>query len=376
MSSQDDSPVPDRRRFLRTTSRALLLVAGASWAPRLVAASKSLGVPLGRSAEKIRGFPFQTLDSFFTPTDRFFVRSHLEIPEIDLRRFRLEVGGWVDRPFSLSFADLQRLPQVSRPVTFECSGNSVGGGMVSTAQWTGPLLGPMIARAEPKPGAVELLMEGADAGLDEMVPVPVQYARSVPLEALKRIDGIIALKMNGEVLKPEHGFPVRVILPGLYGLQNVKWLARLTVLAKPFRGFYQTQRYVGMRRTPAGIQVQEIEKQRIKSQIARIEAGPAAGRSSYRVTGAAWSGGDGVRKVEVSTDGGHVWSPAVLEPSRDPSAWVLWSFNWVGATPGMHEVTARATDGSGRSQPLVRDAGVLTGYVNNWCHRVTVTVPG
>src|SRR5437867_362461 len=159
MSSQDDSPVPDRRRFLRTTSRVLLLVAGAGWGPRLTAASKALGVPVGRSAEKIRGFPFETLNSFFTPTDRFFLRSHLEIPEIDPRQFRLEVGGWVDRPFSLSSEDLLRLPQVSRPVTFECSGNSVGGGMISTAQWSGPLLGPLVARAGPKPGAVELLME-------------------------------------------------------------------------------------------------------------------------------------------------------------------------------------------------------------------------
>jgi DMSO/TMAO reductase YedYZ molybdopterin-dependent catalytic subunit len=246
--------------------------------------------------------------------------------------------------------------------------------MISTAEWSGPLLEPILARARPKPGAVEVVMEGYDAGLDEFLPVPLQFARSIPLSLVKDVGAILALRMNGEPLPPVHGFPARVILPGLYGVLHVKWLARLTVVNKPFLGFYQTQRYVGMQRTPSGVEVQEIHRQRVKSQIARIEPRSNAGKGAYRVFGAAWSGGSGIQKVEVSTDGGKSWSPAALDAARDPSAWVLFTYDWV-PSPGTHEVVVRATDGRGRRQPEGRDPSALTGYVNNWWHRKTVSVP-
>lgn len=375
MASPEKPRDRGRRRFLLGASRVLAAAAGASLATRVLGEGRSLGVSAGAAAEKIRGFRFEELESFVTPTERFFLRSHLEVPRLDPGRFRLAVGGWVERPFSISFAELTRRPRVRRAVTFECSGNSVGGGMVSTAEWAGTLLAPLVEHARLRPGALELLMEGADAGLDELVPVPLQYGRSVPLEALKAIPGLLVWEMNGQPLRPEHGFPLRVVLPGLYGLQNVKWIVRLTVLNSPYRGFYQTQRYVGMRRTPGGVRVDEIQRQRVKSQIARIEPHGEPASGTYRVTGAAWSGGEGIRQVDVSTDGGSTWKSAVLEPARDPCAWVLWAHSW-RALPGTHEVVARATDGLGRSQPLARDSGVLTGYVNNWCHRKAITVPG
>jgi len=351
------------------------VAAGSRWVPRALAQSGALGVAAGSSATKIRGFPFESLDSFLTPTSRFFLRSHLEIPKIDPRSFRVQIGGWVERPFSVNLSEISRLPSATCTATFECSGNGAGGGFVSTAEWTGPLLAPLLERARVRPGAVELLMEGADAGLDEHVPVPVQYARSVPLSTLARIPALLALKMNGERLPPAHGYPLRAVLPGQYALQNVKWLVRLTVLPRPYRGFYETQRYVEIRRLPAGTSVQEIEKMRIKSQIARIQPRPEAGRGAYRITGAAWSGGDGVSKVEVSTDGGQSWRPAALGESRGAYAWTLWNYDWSGARPGVYEVMARATDGVGRSQPVTRDPRILTGYVNNWCEPRRLTVP-
>ena len=365
----------ERRRFLRTAARALLVAAGSSWIPGALAQTGPLGVSAGRSATKIRGFPFDSLDSYLTPTSRFFLRSHLEIPRLDPGGFRVQIGGWVERPFSLSLAELSRIPAESCTATFECSGNGVAGGFVSTAEWTGPLLAPLLERARVRSGAMELLMEGADAGLDEHVPVPVQYARSVPLSTVGRIPAVLAMKMNGEPLLPEHGYPLRAVLPGQYSLQNVKWLVRITVLPKPYRGFYETQRYVEMRRLPDGIRVQEIEKMRIKSQIARIVPRSEAGQGAYRITGAAWSGGDGVRQVEVSMDGGRSWRPAALGESRGSYAWTLWSYDWSGARPGVYEVMARATDGLGRSQPITRDSRVLTGYVNNWCESKRLTVP-
>jgi len=365
----------NRRRFLFLSSRASILAAGAGLLHGAAWAFPSdLGVPRGRSAEKIRGFPFEELDSFLTPTDKFFLRSHLEIPVIEPKSYRLRIGGWVERPYTLGLSDLERGSRDYLAVTFECSGSAVGGGMVSTAQWSGVPLWPLLEKAKPRSGAVEVVMEGADAGLDELVPVPVQYGRSVPVSVLKELPAMLAVAMNGEALRPEHGFPVRVIIPGLYGVQNVKWLAALTVVNRPYAGFYQTQRYVGLRRTEEGVRMEEILRQRVKSQIARVVPRPEAGRGAYRVNGAAWSGGRHVVQVEVSTDGGRRWGKAVLSPAVNAYSWVLWSHDF-SATPGSHEVVARATDNFGRTQPLERDASVLTGYVNNWCDRKVFTVP-
>jgi DMSO/TMAO reductase YedYZ molybdopterin-dependent catalytic subunit len=365
----------DRRGFLISASRAALLAAGAgvlrgaAWA-----LPEKLGVAQGRSADKIRGFPFEDLDSFLTPTDQFFLRSHLEIPTIRPDDYRLQIGGWVERPYSLGLADLERLSRTSYPATFECSGSAVGGGMVSTAEWGGVELWRLLERAKPKPGALEVVMEGYDAGLDELVPVPVQFSRSTPLATLRSIPSLLVLAMNGEALRREHGYPVRALLPGLYGVQNVKWLARMTVVNHPYQGFYQTQRYVGMKQTAQGVQVEEILRQRVKSQIARVSPRPEAGKGAYKVTGAAWSGGRPIVQVQVSLDGGRQWRKAELSAAKNEYSWVLWSLDFTAA-PGNYEVVARATDAAGQTQPLERDPAILTGYVNNWCDRKSLTVP-
>jgi DMSO/TMAO reductase YedYZ molybdopterin-dependent catalytic subunit len=364
----------DRRRFLATASKAALAAAGARLFGTAWAAPGKLAVPEGQGAEKIRGFPFEEIDSFITPTEKFFLRSHLEIPRIDPSAYRLEVGGWVERPYRLSLKDLGAFPEQEMPATQECSGSPVGGGMVSTGQWRGVALAPLLERARPKKGAVELVMEGADAGLDELVPVPLQFARSVPLPVLESLPGMLVTFMNGEPLRPEHGFPVRAFLPGLYGVGNVKWLVRLTLVKEPFRGFYQTQRYVGLRRRGSGVQMQEILRQRVKSQIARIDPRPEAGKGACRASGAAWSGGREIVQVEVSIDGGRRWGKAKVTPATNAYSWVLWTYDFV-APPGSHEAIARATDAGGRRQPLERDAENLTGYINNWCQRKTFTVP-
>jgi DMSO/TMAO reductase YedYZ molybdopterin-dependent catalytic subunit len=365
----------DRRSFLIGASRAALFAAGSGVLRSAVwALPGKIGVPPGRSAEKIRGFPFEDLDSFLTPTNQFFLRSHLEIPTIRPEAYRLQIGGWVERPYTLSLGELERMSRSSYPATFECSGSAVGGGMVSTAEWGGVDLWKLLERAKPKPGALEVVMEGADAGLDELVPVPVQFARSTPVSTLRSLPSLLVVAMNGEALRPEHGYPVRALLPGLYGVQNVKWLIRLTVVNRPYQGFYQTQRYVGLRQTTDGVQMEEILRQRVKSQIARVSPRPEAGKGAYRVNGAAWSGGKPIVQVEVSIDGGKQWRKAVLSPVKNEYSWVLWYLDFTAA-PGTYEAVARATDASGQAQPLERDASVLTGYVNNWCERKSFTVP-
>jgi len=364
-----------RRSFLTHAARAAGVAAlwdltrRAGWA-----FPEKLAVPPGRSAEKIRGFPFEELDTFLTPTEKFFLRSHLEIPTIDPSTYRLQIGGAVERPYALTLRELQRLAPRSLPATFECSGSAVGGGMVSTAQWAGASLTDIVERAKPKASAVEVVMEGSDAGLDELVPVPVQYARSVPLATLRSLPGLVVLAMNGKDLRPEHGYPARIVLPGLYGVENVKWIARLTLVERPFQGFYQTQRYVGLRQTEQGVRMEEILRQRVKSQIARVASRPEAGRGAYRVAGAAWSGGKPIAQVEVSLDGGKSWQKATLSAAPNEYSWVLWSHDFTAA-PGPQEVIARATDVGGQAQPLERNPSILTGYVNNWCDRKSFTVP-
>ena len=365
--------LPDRRRFLSAAAKAALLAA----VPPLVgkaalAFPDTLGVPAGTSAEKIRGFDFEKLDSFITPTEQFFLRSHLEIPTLRPETFQLKVGGFVERPAAYTLTQLARLPRLEMPATFECSGSAVGGGMVSTGQWSGVSLSEVVERAHPKAGALEVVMEGADAGLDELVPVPLQFARSVPLEVLRNLPGMLVTQMNDRPLLPVHGYPLRVILPGLYGVQNVKWLVRLTVVDRPYEGFYQTQRYVGLKRVPQGVKMEEILRQRVKSQIARLA--PDGAKGEYRITGAAWSGEGAIVKVEVSADGGGRWEPAEFTPAPNRHSWVLWSRRFKAA-PGSHEIVVRATDASGKSQPLQRQPDVLTGYVNNWCERRTLNVP-
>src|SRR5262245_17165089 len=365
----------DRRRFLSGAAKAALLAAAQPLLGKAALAfPDALGVPAGASAEKIRGFDFEKLDSFITPTEQFFLRSHLEIPTLRPDTFRLQVGGFVERPATYTLAELARLPRLEMPATFECSGSAVAGGMVSTGQWSGVSLNEVVARSKPKAGALEVVMEGADAGLDELVPVPVQFARSVPLEVLSSLPGMLVTGMNDKPLLPVHGYPLRVVLPGLYGVQNVKWVIRLTVVDRPYEGFYQTQRYVGLRRVPQGVKMEEILRQRVKSQIARLAPDPSGKKGEYRITGAAWSGEGAITRVEVSADGGGRWEQAEFTPAPNRHSWVLWSHRF-SAAPGAREIVVRATDASGKSQPLQRDPAVLTGYVNNWCERRTLNVP-
>jgi DMSO/TMAO reductase YedYZ molybdopterin-dependent catalytic subunit len=303
-----------RRDFLSSVSRAALLAAGsgvfrgAAWA-----LPEKLGVPQGRSAEKIRGFPFADLDSFLTPTDQFFLRSHLEIPTIRPDQYRLQIGGFVERPYSLGLGDLERMSRSSYPATFECSGSAVGGGMVSTAEWSGVELWKLLERAKPKAGALEVVMEGSDAGLDELVPVPVQFARSVPIPTLRSIPGLLVVAMNGAALRPEHGYPVRALPPGLYGVQNE--MARPPDGGEPaLPGLYQTQRYVGLRQTPQGVHMEgdpppagEIAD---RASVPRPEA-----QGRLPGEGAPWSGAVD-RPGGGKPDGGRQQRKAISPPPR------------------------------------------------------------
>jgi DMSO/TMAO reductase YedYZ molybdopterin-dependent catalytic subunit len=320
-------------------------------------------------------FPFSTLDidRFLTPNEQFYVRTHFEVPKLEAKTWRLAVEGEVSKPFEIGYDELRKLPARTVPALLECSGNGRGFlkppqvgirwelGAVGTAEWTGVPLAAIIERAGVKPGAVEVVLEGADKG-EFQPPLPrtpgkIAYARSLPLSKARQEEVLLAYAMNGEELPPRHGHPVRAVVPGWYGMASVKWLERIIVTDRPFRGYFQTMNYAIWERQhglPSLVPVTEVQ---VKAQVARpapFEVVPKG--TKYRMYGAAWAGESGVAKVEVSDDGGQTWRAATLVGKAIRYAWRFWEYDWTTpGSSGRHVVMARATDSRGSTQPAERD---------------------
>jgi DMSO/TMAO reductase YedYZ molybdopterin-dependent catalytic subunit len=333
--------------------------------------------------------PFSTVDSFSTPTKSFYVRTHFPIPVIDRDAWWLYVEGDVEKPFAINFEELMMIESVRAPVTLECAGNNrnflepkVKGvqwrlGAVGTAEWTGVPLSTLLDRAIPKSNAREVILEGADCGTLEdpkSPPGELKFARSIPLEKARR-DVLLAYQMNGQDLPPEHGAPLRAIVPGWYAMASVKWLQRIIVTDRPFTGYYQTIDYAYWQRTEyahwqRGEEVAELTpltEMQVKAEIARPAEGETVpATASIRVCGAAWTCDAEITKVELSTDGGATWNEAQLLGESNLNAWRLWEFNWqTPSQPGKRTLMARATDSLGRAQPLHRDPDRGTYMINH-----------
>jgi len=331
--------------------------------------------------------PFSSLDQFITPTESFYVRTHFPIPAIDKDAWWLRVEGEVEKPFAINYEQLLKLESRTIPVTLECAGNNRnflepkvkgvqwGLGAVGTAEWTGVPLSILLDRAEVKTEAREVILEGADGGVLEdpkRPPGKMEFARSIPL-AKARDDVLLAYKMNGNELPPQHGFPVRAIVPGWYAMASVKWLQRIVVTNKPFTGYYQTMDYAYWKRRGDLAELAPLTEMQIKTEIARPAQGEVVpADSDVRVHGAAWTSNDEVTKVEISTDGGGSWKEANLIGKAIPNAWRLWEFEWLTPSkPGKETLVARATDSHGRTQPVERDPDRGTYMIN---HLLPITV--
>jgi DMSO/TMAO reductase YedYZ molybdopterin-dependent catalytic subunit len=323
-----------------------------------------------------RETPFSELSQWITPVDRFLIRSHLAVPEVAIGDWKLVVEGLVEHRLELTYAELLRRPQVTKAVMFECAGNPPGGGMVSNAEWTGFSLSALLREAGIKPGAVEVILDGMDYGLDEGENVPLTYSRSFSVHEALELGTILAYKMNGKDLNAQHGFPLRAVVPGWYAMAHVKWLHRIEVTDRPYLPFYMSKRYYTAKRDvitgePVITLVTELA---LKSQIARPQEGETLPPAPYRIKGAAWTGRGQVERVEVSVDGGKSWAQATLGKDRVPDAWVLWEYLWKSPEIGEHTIMVRAFDDRGKTQPLTEDHDRINRYVNNWIHRVHVTV--
>ncbi|MDG6103196.1 sulfite oxidase [Dactylosporangium aurantiacum] len=325
---------------------------------------------------------------YHTPVDRFFVRNHTSTPEIDPETWRLRLFGSGLRhgPVELSLRDLRRLPADTYDAAIECTGNGrsffttqqgqpVSGtawklGAVGVARWRGVRLSTVLRRAGIRPDAVDVLPEGLD---DEWVSGGVNLGRvRRPLPVAKAMrDVLLAYEMNGEPLPPDHGFPVRVVVPGWIGIAAIKWLGRIEVSTGPLFSPWNTQFYRLFGPTyPADGEL--IGRQVVKSAFELPWAATLAAGRTHVLHGRSWSGNGPIRRVEVSTDGGASWHPATATGRRG-GAWQQWSYRWRPAGPGAYALRARAVDVTGAGQPEVTPFNTL-GYLFDAvvAHPVTV----
>jgi DMSO/TMAO reductase YedYZ molybdopterin-dependent catalytic subunit len=325
--------------------------------------------------------PFETVESVITPTQSFYVRTHFPIPKIDRDAWWLHVEGEVEKPFTINYEELLELKSVTVPVTLECAGNNRnflqpkvkgvqwGLGAVGTAEWAGVPLSVLLDRAVVRSNAREVVLEGADHGMlddPKSPPGELTFSRSVPIEKAQR-DVLLAYRMNGKDLLPEHGFPVRAIVPGWYAMASIKWLQRIIVTGEPFTGYYQTLDYAYWKRRGDIAELSPVAELQVKAEIAKPAQGETVpANSTVRIHGAAWTSDNEVVRVEVSADGGSTWKEATLLGQSKPNAWRFWEFNWqTPAAPGKQTLVARATDSLGQTQPAYRDSDRGTYMINH-----------
>jgi DMSO/TMAO reductase YedYZ molybdopterin-dependent catalytic subunit len=331
--------------------------------------------------------PLESVRSWVTPNRLFFVRNHFPVPELDLAGWRLRVEGRVARPRGWTWDELTALPERTVFATVECAGNGRsflsphvhgvqwGAGAIGHAEWTGVPLRLILEKSGVQPGAVEALFEGLDHGSEADHPEPMHFARSLPLAKALHPDTLLAYRMNGELLDPVHGFPLRLFVPGWYGVASVKWLWRIEVIDRPFHGYYQSKKYTVQRHAPAGTETVVVGPMAVKSEIIRPHEGAVLGPGTNRVFGVAWAGEEAVADVAVSTDGGRTWNPADLIGPRAPYSWTMWEYLWEVAEPGAYALLARATSAGGHVQPMAHDP-LSGGYLIHHSRPCAVRVQG
>lgn len=319
--------------------------------------------------------PLPALAEAVTPLGLVFIRNRFAVPQLNANDWKLGVHGEVRHGLSLSLRDIQSLPARTLTLMLECAGNArtrmqplptgVGWdyGAASIICVTGTPVSNLLAKAGVSEYAVEALFVGADRG--EAQPGRVEsYCWGLPLALAMHPDTLLAWEMNGEPLTPDHGYPLRLVVPGLYGMASVKWLTEINLVAKPHRGFFQGEHYLYLDEagTPHGEPVAEM---RVRSLI--LECG------NTEIRGIAWSGYGTITRVEVSMDGGDNWLPAKLDPAESSYGGRRWRHRWTPETGGTYTLSCRATDSLGNSQPA-NQRWNSHGYGNNGPHSIEVNV--
>jgi DMSO/TMAO reductase YedYZ molybdopterin-dependent catalytic subunit len=260
-----------------------------------------------------------------TPTRDFYqVSKNAFDPQVEVGRWKLEVAGLVDNALTLTYEEIRALPSVEQYATLACISNEVGGDLIGTAMWRGVRLKEVLDKAGLKQGVVDIALRASD-----------DYTDSIPLNRATADGTLLVYEMNGEPLTPEHGFPVRLLVPGIYGMKNVKWITRLEAVDVDVKGYWQRRGW--------------DDRAEYKT-MSRIDAPDETVSGETAIAGIAFGGDRGISKVEVSTDGGANWEPAELKAALSPISWTLWQRLWRPAQPGKHRILVRATDGGGQTQ--------------------------
>jgi DMSO/TMAO reductase YedYZ molybdopterin-dependent catalytic subunit len=338
-------------------------------------------------ATRNHGVPLEALRYPVTPLGLHYLLIHFDIPAVDADTWRLDVGGAVARPLSLSLDEIRDRPAVTHAVTMECAGNGRARvrprvisqpwvlEAVGTAEWTGTPVRGVLDDAGLLDGATEVVFEGLDAGIDG--GVEQAYGRSLSVADALAAEVLLVYEANGRPLLPQHGFPLRLIVPGWYGMTSVKWLTSITAVSEPFQGYQQASAYrFKQTEDDPGEPVNRMKPRSLMvppgmpdfmTRERFVEAGPVI------IDGRAWSGQGDIASVEFSSDGGRTWAPADLGDRVGPHAWRGWSYVWHPERAGAYELCSAATDETGERQPLDPPWNV-GGYANNAVQRVQVTV--
>jgi DMSO/TMAO reductase YedYZ molybdopterin-dependent catalytic subunit len=341
-----------------------------NWSPADV---RPVGLIIRQKDPNNLEMPFDQLGDFITPTELFYIRSHFPTPALDPGTYRLSIGGAVLRELSLGYADIRAMPSRTYIATLECAGNSrvflappMPGaqwelGAVGNAEWTGVPLSVLLESAGLADDVCDIILEGADRGVpkeEPKPPGPISYARSISKARAMEPDVLIAYQMNGRDLTPEHGYPMRVIVPGHYGMASVKWLTSIIAVTQPFQGYWQTSDYAYWEDAAAGPIRRPLAEMKLKSEIARPRVYERLDPNRpYTIFGAAWAGSTDVTEIWISLDGGASWVQGDFLDPINRHAWRRWKYDWITpARAGRYTLLARAKGADQSTQPDGHDA--------------------
>jgi DMSO/TMAO reductase YedYZ molybdopterin-dependent catalytic subunit len=364
-----------RETLRRTMAAAAALALVPEWAlPAL--AQGEVDVPFTDIPESFNPAPadgarrfldLRKIDGLLTPADQFFFIQHYNKPEIDPAQYRLKLTGLLDKPAELSLADLRSMRSVDIVNGYECSGNSARAqqGLSSNGRFTGVRLRDVLQRVGVGDKAREVVFFGADKGNEDVVfrqntlKVQQQFARSITLENAMKPEPLLAWGLNGQPLSRDHGFPLRVIMPGWYGVANVKWLSEIHLQENRFLGNYQARWYRTVRAIGGTGELTDPETQFVETEVTRLNLKSVIARvrksgPMHQVLGFVLNDGTPLRSVEVKVDDG-TWQRATLDPANTQYSWKLFTYRWEGATPGEHTLVSRATDANGVVQPTATE---------------------
>ena len=331
--------------------------------------------------------PPDGFSTWITPVEKLFVRHHHYAARVEVNEWKLEVGGLVDKPVSLTYEQIRKLPRVEQVAVIECAGNgrglyepSVPGlqweqGAVGNVRWAGVRLVDVLRMTGVKTGAREVLMDGADQPIGTMP----KFQRTLPLTKAMHSGTLLAYELNGQPLPPIHGFPLRVIASGWASDSWTKWLSKLTLLDKDFEGFFMATAYRHpVKPVPPGSavdpkQMRPVTDLRVKSVIASPVDGSSVAPGAVKISGVAWTGPGQVVEVRVSLDAGRTWNPARLGAEQSKYGWRLWEFMTPPLAAGYYNVMAQARDSAGDVQPLTAEWNP-SGYLWNVVPRIGLAV--